>query len=163
MCIHCGIWKSVHDLCVYLYVCNSNFSKVTENQVLVNAVQAQCDNISNLIVLDFWIKALFNVYGMIAHLKCHCGAFQTPQKTNLLTTDLFASWNLDQYNRCTCWQQNYALNKLSYIGTESSILANHNNFGTCSHACSTTRSSNWLSILGCYWVLMLISLQVHCV
>ena len=41
---------------VYLYVCNSHFSKVAKNQALENAVQAQRDNISNLIVLDFWIK-----------------------------------------------------------------------------------------------------------
>ena len=31
---------------VYLYVCNSHFSKVAKNQALANAVQAQCDNIS---------------------------------------------------------------------------------------------------------------------
>ena len=36
-------------LCI-MYVCNSHFSK---NQALANAVQAQRDNISNLIVLDF--------------------------------------------------------------------------------------------------------------
>ena len=45
------------SLCVSLfictYVCNSDFSKVAKNQALVNAVQAQCDNISKLIVLDF--------------------------------------------------------------------------------------------------------------
>ena len=50
----------VVGLCVYLYVCNSHFSKVAKNQVLVNAVQAQRDNILNLIVLDFWIKAFFS-------------------------------------------------------------------------------------------------------
>ena len=40
-------------LCVYLciYVCNLDFSKVTKNQALVNAVQVQC-NILNLAVLD---------------------------------------------------------------------------------------------------------------
>ena len=62
---------------VYLYVCSSNFSKVAKlvnavqaqcdnilNKVakLVNAVQAQCDNTLNLIVLDFRIKALFSSY-----------------------------------------------------------------------------------------------------
>ena len=50
---------------VYLYVCNSHFSKVVKNQALANAVQAQCNNISNLIVLGFWIKALFSSYGKI--------------------------------------------------------------------------------------------------
>ena len=39
-------------ICV-LYDCNSDSSKVVKNQVLVNAVQAQRANISNLIVLDF--------------------------------------------------------------------------------------------------------------
>ena len=52
-------------LCVYLYVCNSHFSKVAKNQALVNAVQPQRDNISNVIVLDFWSKALFSSYGEI--------------------------------------------------------------------------------------------------
>ena len=42
---------------VYLYVCNSNFPK---NQALVNAVQLGTEV---LIVLDFWIKALFSSYG----------------------------------------------------------------------------------------------------
>ena len=36
----------------HLYVCNLHFSKVAKNQALANAVQAECDNISNLIVLD---------------------------------------------------------------------------------------------------------------
>ena len=35
-------------LCVYLYVCNLNFSKVTKNQALVNAAQVQHNNISDL-------------------------------------------------------------------------------------------------------------------
>ena len=54
-------------LCVYLYVCNSDFSKVTKNQALLNVVQPQHSNISNLIVLDFWIKLGFvlQLYGMI--------------------------------------------------------------------------------------------------
>ena len=38
---------------ICMYVCNLHFSKVAENQALVNAVQAQRDNILNLIVLDF--------------------------------------------------------------------------------------------------------------
>ena len=49
-------------LCVYLYVCNLDFFL---NQVLENAVQEQCNNISDLIVLDFLIKVLFTIYGMI--------------------------------------------------------------------------------------------------
>ena len=38
---------------VYLYVCNSDFLKVAQSQVLPTAVQAQRDNILNLIVFDF--------------------------------------------------------------------------------------------------------------
>ena len=48
---------TVVGLCIcvypYMYVCNLDFSKVAKNQVLAKAVQAQHDNISNLIVLDF--------------------------------------------------------------------------------------------------------------
>ena len=67
------IWQSVHEcvcvcisvcVSVYLYVCNSHFSKVAKSQTLANAVQAQCDNISNLIVLDFFNK------GFIHYLWC---------------------------------------------------------------------------------------------
>ena len=49
-------------LSVILFVCNS---EVAINQVLESSVWAQCDNFSNLIVLDFWIKALFSSCGMI--------------------------------------------------------------------------------------------------
>ena len=56
-------------LCVYLYVCNLDFSKVAKNQVLANAVWAQRDNISNLIVLDLLIRALFSNYGMNCSLR----------------------------------------------------------------------------------------------
>ena len=35
----------------WLYVCNSDFPKVAKNQMLANAVQAQCNNISDLIAL----------------------------------------------------------------------------------------------------------------
>ena len=41
------------SFCVSVYVCNVDFSKVAKNQLLANAVQAQCDNISNIIVLDY--------------------------------------------------------------------------------------------------------------
>ena len=34
----------LYNVCVYLYVFNSNFSKVTKNQVMVNAVKAQRNN-----------------------------------------------------------------------------------------------------------------------
>ena len=37
---------------VYLYVYNLGFLEVAKNQALANAVQAQHDNISNLIVLE---------------------------------------------------------------------------------------------------------------
>ena len=42
-----------YSICVCVYVCNSDFSKVAKNHALANAVQAQRDNISNLIVLDY--------------------------------------------------------------------------------------------------------------
>ena len=59
-------WRhTMVGLCIYVYICNSNFLKVTKNQALANAVQAQHNNILNLIVLDYWIKALFSSYGMI--------------------------------------------------------------------------------------------------
>ena len=48
VCVHLCVY-----VCVYLYVHNSDFLKVTKNQALTNAVQAQCDNISNLVVVDF--------------------------------------------------------------------------------------------------------------
>ena len=52
---------------MYLYVCNSDFLKVTKKTVLVNAVQAQYNNYSNSIVSDFLIKALFTIYIYILH------------------------------------------------------------------------------------------------
>ena len=52
---------------LYIYVCNLDFLKVAKNQALMDAVQAQNNNILNLhvIVLDFWRKALFTIYGQI--------------------------------------------------------------------------------------------------
>ena len=63
--VHMHRRHTVVGLCICVYVSNSGFSKVAKNQVLVTAVQAQRDNISNLIVLDYWIKALFSSYGVI--------------------------------------------------------------------------------------------------
>ena len=34
-----GIW--VGGLCVYLYVCNLDFSKIAKNEALANAIQAR--------------------------------------------------------------------------------------------------------------------------
>ena len=77
---------TVVGLCVsvYLYVCNSHFSKVAKNQALANAVQVQRNNISNLIVLDFWIKALFSSYSVICSprtLLWHVPDFPDDQST----------------------------------------------------------------------------------
>ena len=132
-------------ICV-LYDCSSDSSKVIKNQVLANAVQAQCNNISNLIVLDFWIMVCSLVMAWFAHLEHSHGMFQTSQMTNLLAVGLLASWYSNQYNSYSCWQQNYAVNML-FQQTESSLashLASHNNLDTrpdCSRACFTTRSS----------------------
>ena len=55
-------------LCIYVSVCmyvTPDFSKVAKNIVLANAAQAQCDNILNYIVLDFWLKTQFTIYGVI--------------------------------------------------------------------------------------------------
>lgn len=53
-------------VCVYLYICNSDFSNVAEKkQALVNTVQAQCNNVLNLMVLVFLIKAFLTIYGII--------------------------------------------------------------------------------------------------
>ena len=49
----CAIGIMVVGLCICVYVCNLDFSKVAKNQALANAVQAQCDSISNLILLDY--------------------------------------------------------------------------------------------------------------
>ena len=38
------------SVCVCVCVCNSDFSKVAKNQILMNAVLAQHDNFSNLIL-----------------------------------------------------------------------------------------------------------------
>ena len=69
----CACAKSIMvvSLCichsVYLYVCNSDFSKVAKNQVLVYCMyyRHSMTNISKLIVLDLSTKALFNFYGVI--------------------------------------------------------------------------------------------------
>ena len=51
-------------ICVCMYVCNSHFPKVAKNQALPNAIQAQYDNITNLIVLDL-NKEFVHYYGVI--------------------------------------------------------------------------------------------------
>ena len=43
-----------------------DFSKVAKNQALVSAVQAQHDDISNLIVVDL------GFYGVVWSPQCHC-------------------------------------------------------------------------------------------
>ena len=53
LCLGAHAPKAYSSRFVYLCICNSDFSKVTEKQALANAVQAQHYNISNLIVLDF--------------------------------------------------------------------------------------------------------------
>ena len=50
---------------VCLYVCNSDFLIVAKYQALANVVQAQRNNISNLMVLDLWKKAFFTFYAVI--------------------------------------------------------------------------------------------------
>ena len=52
--LHVHVLKAYSSPFVYLYVANSNFSKIAKDQVLVNAVQAQCDNIFS--GYGFWNK-----------------------------------------------------------------------------------------------------------
>ena len=52
VCVSVCVYLCVY-VCVYLYKLYLDFLKVTKNQALTNAVQAQCDDISNLVVVDF--------------------------------------------------------------------------------------------------------------
>ena len=51
--MHMHWMHTVVGFCVCLCVCNSDFLKVAKKTALVNAVQAQYENILNVIVLDF--------------------------------------------------------------------------------------------------------------
>ena len=54
LCLSAHVPKACGSgLCVHVCVCDSYFLKVTKNQALMNAVQAQHGCILNLIVLDF--------------------------------------------------------------------------------------------------------------
>ena len=107
-------------ICVYLCVCNFDFSKVTKHQALANAVQAQHDNISNLIVIDFELGVCSLFMAWFAHLERYYGS----------------PCNLDQYNRYSCLQW----------GT---VLANWISHAQIVHVLvSLLGLPNWLSMLG---------------
>ena len=61
---------------------------------LAKAVQAQCDNISNLAVFCSLVVAQF------AHLEHYYGVLQTSQMTSLFVVGFFASSILDL---CNCY------------------------------------------------------------
>ena len=104
-------------MCVYLCVCMSrlcysDFLKVAKNQALMNAVQAQHGNTSNIIVFNFWIKALFiNFMAWFAYLKHRCGLqLGSIQQEQLLTVELhskqaiLANWNICYFvHSVTMW------------------------------------------------------------
>ena len=115
-------------ICVYLYmvyVCNSDFLKVTkpkrwQMQYRHSATIPRTYNV--IVVKQFWKKALLTIYGMICSPWMPLWHVPDSPEDNLLATDL-ATWNLDQYNRYSCWQQNYAITMLP--------RTSHNNFATC--------------------------------
>ena len=60
-----GTCAVVGFVCVYLYICNACFLETAASQALTSAMQAKHNNNSNLIVSDFWFKALFSNYSVI--------------------------------------------------------------------------------------------------
>ena len=86
----------VVSLCVFRYICVSvtPISRRTlKSLTQASTAHTQLNNISYLIVLDFWFRLCFIV---AAHLKCCCGVFQNSQMTNLLALDLLASRPIQQ-------------------------------------------------------------------
>ena len=102
VCVYCSLqWITVVEINVYRnfmkiswssqkFIKNVRFTKkkfiweVAKKPSDGECIQAHSCN-SNLIVLDFWVKALFMAW--FAHLK-HCfSVLQTRQKTNLLATN----------------------------------------------------------------------------
>ena len=65
-------------------------------------------------------KALFFSYDVIAYPKHCCSASHNFPEDKSARSDLSVSWNLDLYNSYHYWQQNHAVNMLSYW-TESSL------------------------------------------
>ena len=66
---------------VGMYVCNSDFSVVTKNQGWLVQYKYSAKISWNLIVLDFWIMALFTINGVICSLeRRRCGAYQITRR-----------------------------------------------------------------------------------
>ena len=72
-------------VCVYLYVCNV----FLRDRHKLGTGTAWCDNISNLIVSDFWFKALFSSYSVICSPWRPLREIQSQAKTKLFTAGCF--------------------------------------------------------------------------
>ena len=108
----CTCAKGIRNLvCVSVCMSVTRISRRSlKNQVLANVVQAQPDNISNLIVLEYWIKALFSSYGVICSprtLLWHVPDFPDDQSTCSGSPCILILESIQQL------QQNYAVNMLS--------------------------------------------------
>ena len=151
---------TVVGLCVY--VCNSDFLKDVKTQALASAVQAQCNNISNLIVLDFWFKALFNSNSIICSPQTMLWHFPTFPEDNsdlpyhLIETEIICTYIV--------WMiSDRSLQQLQLFGAKQcspssklnlvyGLVAWNDNVTCpdCSHARYTTRSSVYIA--WCYMV-----------
>ena len=143
---------------VYLYVCNSDFLKVAKTHVLVNAVKAQ-HNISR--TLDFWMKTLFTIYGVICSpwilLWCIPDSPEDKSASNKSPCNLEV-----QYNRYVQLLAAKLCSKQATLWSWIQSLASHNNYGTCHADCSSACFTTTCRSSKLFMCMLLLSTHVIC-
>ena len=106
-----GSWFMYLSFCVHC-ICMS-VTPISWRLLKTKRWQMQCrHSTTNLIVLDFWIKAWFSIYGILCSswMPLWCVPDSGSPKDKSAHNKSPCNWNLYQYcyiyNRYICWQQN---------------------------------------------------------
>ena len=102
----------VVGLRVYLCICMS-VALISQRLLKSKSWQMQYRNSANLIILNNLKKGL--VCSLFYSVTPQTPLWHIPDCSQKIAADLLVTWNLDQYNGYSCWQQNYmyTVNNLS--------------------------------------------------
>ena len=84
-------------LCICCSVCTLTSQRSVKTKRWWNAVQAQCNSILHLLFLNFWIKTLFSISGMIC--SPWAPLCYIPDSPEDKSTQCRSPWNLDLSHR----------------------------------------------------------------
>ena len=123
------LWFCV-SVCVYLYVCNSDFSKIAKNQALVNGPQQHSRCANHAITRKQGFNSDTINFEILAHCACSAHAstkflayFEKSELQTHRNTDRHTNWLLHAFSACTPRNNNLLLIIISFSSSLTHSLS----------------------------------------